>query len=126
MGRLWPTSVHLPQAFKSCLLRQVYPLTAQKNAPYSAHTICSFKAHRPKRLGLPESDTIKWLKSKIRKAIGEGYITFIIGMWRDVDIRTTEIVIKIRSEGADVKLISASTFNGIEQKGNTVAEGFGW
>lgn len=77
---------------------------------------CSFTGHRPERLRFSESKVILWLENEIRKAIDEGYTTFISGMQRGVDLWAAEIVIKIRNEGADIRLIAASAFRGMESQ----------
>ena len=76
----------------------------------------SFTGHRPERLRFPESKVIPWLEREIRQAIDEGYTTFISGMQRGVDLWAAEIVIKIRNEGVDIRLIAASAFRGMESQ----------
>ena len=77
---------------------------------------CSFTGHRPERLRFPESKIIPWLEAEIRQAIHEGYTTFVSGMQRGVDLWAAEIVFRLRDEGADIKLVAASAFWGMESQ----------
>ena len=77
---------------------------------------CSFTGHRPERLDLPEAQVIKWLAEQIRQAVGDGYTDFISGMQRGVDIWAAEEVLKLKEEGAAVRLIAASAFEGMESR----------
>lgn len=79
------------------------------------HT-CSFTGHRPERLRFPESKVMPWLESEIRKAVSEGYTTFISGMQRGVDLWAAEIILKLRDEGANIKLVAAAAFRGMESQ----------
>lgn len=60
---------------------------------------CCFTGHRPEKLNMPETEVIAWLESEIRKAIDDGFVTFISGMARGVDIWAAEIVLRLRDEG---------------------------
>jgi len=62
----------------------------------------------------PEEEVIAWLESEIRKAIGDGFVTFISGMARGVDIWAAEIVLRLRDEGKPIHLICASPFEGFD------------
>lgn len=64
---------------------------------------------------MPETEVIAWLESDIRKAIDDGFVTFISGMARGVDIWAAEIVLRLRDEGMPIHLISASPFEGFER-----------
>lgn len=77
---------------------------------------CCFTGHRPERLRLPESKVIPWLESEIKKAVSEGYTTFISGMQRGVDLWAAEIILKLRDEGANIKLVAAAAFRGMESQ----------
>ncbi len=77
---------------------------------------CSFTGHRPERLEISESIVISWLEEQIRKAIADGYTEFISGMQRGVDIWAAEIVMKIKGEGASVRLFCACPWNGVEDR----------
>lgn len=77
---------------------------------------CCFTGHRPKRLGMPESEVIFSLKEEIRTAIADGFQTFISGMARGVDLWAAEIVLAFRDEGMKVRLICASPYQGFESR----------
>lgn len=76
---------------------------------------CCFTGHRPEKLNMPETEVIAWLESEIRKAIDDGFVTFISGMARGVDIWAAEIVLRLRDEGKPIHLICASPFEGFER-----------
>ena len=76
---------------------------------------CCFTGHRPEKLNRPEAEIISWLEAEIRKAVDDGFITFISGMARGVDIWAAEIVLRLRDEGFPIHLICASPFEGFER-----------
>lgn len=76
---------------------------------------CCFTGHRPEKLTVPENEVIAWLETQIREAIDKGYVTFISGVARGVDIWAAEIVLRLRDEGAPIHLICASPFEGFER-----------
>ncbi len=76
---------------------------------------CCFTGHRPEKLDRPEAEIITWLESEIRKAIDDGFTTFISGMARGVDIWAAEIVLRLRDEGFPIHLICASPFEGFDR-----------
>ena len=76
---------------------------------------CCFTGHRPEKLNIPETEVISWLEMEIRKAIEDGFTTFISGMARGVDIWAAEIVLRLRDEGKPIHLICASPFEGFER-----------
>lgn len=75
---------------------------------------CCFTGHRPEKLNMSETEVIAWLEAEIRKAIADGFVTFISGMARGVDIWAAEIVLRLRDEGQPIHLICASPFVGFE------------
>lgn len=77
---------------------------------------CCFTGHRPERLGMPEAEVISSLKKEIRTAITDGFQTFISGMARGVDLWAAEIVLALRDEGAAIRLICASPYQGFEAR----------
>ena len=77
---------------------------------------CCFTGHRPERLGMPEIEVISGLKKEIRQAIADGFQTFISGMARGVDLWAAEIVLALRDEGAAIRLICASPYQGFEAR----------
>lgn len=76
---------------------------------------CCFTGHRPEKLNMPETEVIAWLESEIRRAIDDGFVTFISGMARGVDIWAAEIVLRLRDKGKPIHLICASPFEGFER-----------
>lgn len=76
---------------------------------------CCFTGRRPEKLTMPEAEVISWLESEIQKAIDDGFVTFISGMARGVDIWAAEIVLRLQDEGEHVHLICASPYEGFER-----------
>lgn len=76
---------------------------------------CCFTGHRPEKISWPEKEVIAWLEAEILKAIDDGFVTFISGMARGVDIWVAEIVLRLRDEGQPIHLICASPFEGFER-----------
>lgn len=64
---------------------------------------------------MAETEVIAWLEAEIRKAIDDGFVTFISGMARGVDIWAAEIVLRLRDEGQPIHLICASPFEDFER-----------
>lgn len=78
------------------------------------HRAC-FTGHRPEKINQPECVIKKWLEAAIRQAIADRKNVFISGMARGVDIWAAEIVLRLRDEGQDIKLICASPYKGFER-----------
>lgn len=78
------------------------------------HRAC-FTGHRPEKLRQPESVVVRGLEAAIKDAISDGKNVFISGMTRGVDIWAAEIVLRLRDEGQDIKLICASPYRGFER-----------
>ena len=76
---------------------------------------CCFTGHRPEKLSQPERVTIAALEREIRAAVDDGFVTFISGMARGVDIWAAEIVLRLKAEGHPLHLICASPFEGFER-----------
>ena len=77
---------------------------------------CCFTGHRQEKLGTSEAVVVVGLKKEILKAIADGFQTFISGMARGVDLWAAEIVLALRDEGAAVRLICASPYQGFESR----------
>lgn len=77
-----------------------------------------FTGHRPEKIITPEHVIKEKLKEEIIKAINEGYFVFISGMARGVDIWAAEIVLHLRSNGYEIKLICAVPYEGFEKNWN--------
>ena len=75
---------------------------------------CCFTGHRPEKLSQSEQEIITALDREIRAAIDDGFVTFISGMARGVDIWAAEIVLRLKLEGYQLHLICASPFEGFE------------
>ena len=73
---------------------------------------CCFTGHRPEKLSQPDRVIIAALEREIRAAADDGFVTFISGMARGVDIWAAEIVLKLRAEGQPVHLVCAVPFEG--------------
>ena len=58
---------------------------------------------------------MKDLEKEIRKAVSDGLNVFITGMARGVDIWAAQIVLKLRDEGYNVRLICACPYEGFER-----------
>ena len=76
---------------------------------------CCFTGHRPEKLNQAEAEVIARLDMEIQKAISDGFVTFISGMARGVDIWAAEIVLQFRSKGYPIHLICASPYEGFER-----------
>ena len=72
-----------------------------------------------KKLNMSETEVIAWLEAEILKAIDDGFVTFVSGMTRGVDIWAAEIVLRLRSEGEQIRLIAACAFRGMEERWDT-------
>lgn len=68
---------------------------------------CCFTGHRPIKLTRSEVEIRKDLEKGILDAIDAGITTFISGMAKGVDIWAAEIVLKLKKENSDIKLICA-------------------
>ena len=79
------------------------------------HRVC-FTGHRPEKLTQSEKCVKNNLEKEIRNAVLKGSNVFITGMARGVDIWAAQIVIKIREEGENVKLICAVPYKGFEKR----------
>ena len=82
----------------------------------------SFTGHRPSKLGgYDETSELitnikKELEFKIRTTIRDGYFVFISGMAMGIDTWAAEIVLKLKDEYPNIKLICAVPFEGQESK----------
>ncbi len=78
------------------------------------HRVC-FTGHRPEKLTRHEKSITKDLEKEIRQAVADGLNVFITGMARGVDIWAAQIVLLLRDEGYDVKLMCACPYEGFER-----------
>lgn len=77
---------------------------------------CCFTGHRPEKMTDTEDFIMESLRREIKRAIGDGYKTFITGMARGVDIWAGEIVLDLRDGGLPIHLIAASPYRGFEER----------
>lgn len=66
-----------------------------------------FTGHRPEKLRLAEDAVRIILGNAIDSAIANGFVTFISGMARGVDIWAAEIVLERKMSNPDIRLICA-------------------
>lgn len=81
------------------------------------HRVC-FTGHRPEKLRRIKPEIVKDLKKEILQATDEGFNVFISGMARGVDIWAAEIVLQLRADGKNVRLIRACPYKGFEGNWN--------
>ena len=68
---------------------------------------CCFTGHRPEKLMIPEERLTLLLEEEIRKAVANGFTTYITGMARGTDLVAAEIVLRLREQDDRLKLICA-------------------
>lgn len=76
---------------------------------------CCFTGHRPEKLTRAEANIKKDLEAAILQAVNDGFVTFITGMARGVDIWAGEIVLQLREHNPNLHLIAASPYEGFER-----------
>ena len=77
---------------------------------------CCFTGHRPEKLNVSESFVKEGLEKEIRQAIADGMNVFITGMARGTDIWAALIVLKLREENPDIKLMCACPHPDFEKR----------
>lgn len=77
---------------------------------------CCFTGHRPEKLHIPESKVKSLLEKAIAQAVEDGFFTFISGMARGVDIWASEIVLDLREDNSDIRLICTPPYKGFEKR----------
>lgn len=77
---------------------------------------CCFTGHRPEKLNRSEAEIKKDLEADILQAINDGFVTYITGMARGVDIWAGEIVLQLRKQNPNLHLIAASPYEGFESR----------
>ena len=78
-----------------------------------------FTGHRPEKLNISERKVKELLKTAIIDAINDGYITFISGMARGIDIWSAEIVLELKKKFPEIHLICAIPYDGFEKRWDT-------
>lgn len=76
---------------------------------------CCFTGHRPEKLTIPEQQLAALLEAEIKRAIDNGYTTFITGMAKGVDLVAAEIVLRLREQDTRLKLVCALPHPGFGQ-----------
>lgn len=87
-------------------------MTEQEKRKYR---VC-FTGHRPEKLDMSGGKVKLALLKEIMKAIDEGFNVFISGMARGVDMWAAEIVLELKEDNTDIRLIAAIPFKGFEKK----------
>lgn len=77
---------------------------------------CCFTGHRPEKLHISEKDVKNLLKTAIKQAIEDGFLTFITGMARGIDIWAGEIVLSLKKKNPDIHLICTPPYEGFEKR----------
>lgn len=77
---------------------------------------CCFTGHRPEKLNCNEAAIKVKLSHAIDKAIQDGFVTFISGMARGVDIWAAELLLERRAATPSLHLICALPYSGFEQR----------
>lgn len=77
---------------------------------------CCFTGHRPEKLTRSEAEIKRNLEAAILQAIDDGFVTFITGMARGVDIWAGEIVLQLRLHNPNLHLIAAVPYVGFENR----------
>lgn len=77
---------------------------------------CCFTGHRPEKLNRSEGEIKKDLEAAILQAVNDGFVTFITGMARGVDIWAGEIVLQLKKENPNLHLIAAVPYDGFESR----------
>lgn len=75
---------------------------------------CTFTCHRPEKLTVPEWKIESFLEKSIRNAINDGYVNFIHGAQRGVDLMAAMIVLSLKEEYPQLCLITAIPFEGFD------------
>ena len=88
--------------------------TSQQPKDPNGHRCC-FTGHRPEKMSLDENLVKAKLTYMINEAVRRGYVTFITGMARGVDLWAAEIVLEIRATNPSIHLIVASPYPGFEK-----------
>ena len=76
-----------------------------------------FTGHRPEKLHCGEATVCAILEGSIDAAISDGFMTFISGMARGVDIWAAEIVLARKATNPEIRLICALPHPDFESDG---------
>lgn len=76
---------------------------------------CCIAPTRPEELCCSEAAAKRVLEAELRRAVGDGFRTFLTGMSRGVGIWAGQIVLGLRGTNLDVRLVAVSPFRGVEE-----------
>lgn len=79
---------------------------------------CCFTGHRPEKLHCDERMVKTKLKSAIQQAIQDGYVTFIVGMCRGIDLWAGKIVLEEKQQNPELHLVVAIPHPDFEKNWN--------
>lgn len=77
---------------------------------------CCFTGHRPEKLNCGEEKVKILLTAAIKQAVADGFTTFITGMARGVDLWAGEVVLQLKRENQNIKIVAASPYKGFEAR----------
>ena len=66
---------------------------------------CCFTGHRPEKLKRNETQVKEALEMAIEAAVSRGFTHFISGMARGVDLWAAQLVLELKKQNPDVKLL---------------------
>lgn len=77
---------------------------------------CCFTGHRPEKLTVPEARLAELLEAEIKRAIDRQFTTFITGMAKGTDLIAAEIVLRLREEDPQFRLVAAQPYPNFGQR----------
>lgn len=77
---------------------------------------CCFTGHRPEKLNISEREVKELLEIAVKKAVNDGFYTFMTGMARGIDIWADKIVLSLRKHNKDIHLICTPPYEGFEKR----------
>lgn len=77
---------------------------------------CCFTGHRPEKLKRNETQVKEALEMAIEAAVSRGFTHFISGMARGVDLWAAQLVLELKKQNPDVKLLCAVPYENFEKR----------
>lgn len=77
---------------------------------------CCFTGHRPEKLKRNETQVKEALERAIEAAVSRGFTHFISGMARGVDLWAAQLVLELKKQNPDVKLLCAVPYENFEKR----------
>ena len=77
---------------------------------------CCFTGHRPEELKRNETQVKEALERAIEAAVSRGFTHFISGMARGVDLWAAQLVLELKKQNPDVKLLCAVPYENFEKR----------